>query len=403
MTSEGVAERMGLAFKKQGHGSKKQLKPIDSMQLAQRPGTGSSVGSRASSARPRTASAALMARNKAPKLNLSLQLPPVMETDSERAESRGNAYEMDTSAMMPTAPRFEAPAGGAAGEGSAVRDRGGFQSAPAGSTVPFMTSNSNNGDDSDDEYVPKVRPLSPELQRVIASMNPPSPILDRKERRVLRCQSVSDQAFQRCIEDVERDALLEARERERKANEEMDRLMLETTKKQQEQKDRHKLKEVLDAQLVEIHKQRKVKTPFSETSLPMRPVDDDMKAENKKALCASLKNQMQENSERSKADREKRLLEEARFLDYTAMELDLQTATERASHLETQRALLEDWERAAHIKTLKKLKNNSVVRTYVNKNLQLPGAERYSVQTPQSSFLNSARATSAGIGFDARK
>jgi hypothetical protein len=195
--------------------------------------------------------------------------------------------------------------------------------------------------------------------------------------------------------------MLEARERERRTDEEMERHLQDSIKKQKELKERHKLKEVLDAQLEEIHKQRKMKTPFSETSLPMRPPDDDIRAQSKRTLCASLMAQMRDNSERSKAEREKRLLEEARFLDYTAMELDLQTATERAHHLERQQALLEDWERAAHIKTLKKLKNNAVVRTYVNNNLQLPSANRSSIESPQS-FLNSARGASAGIGFDPR-
>jgi hypothetical protein len=88
-------------------------------------------------------------------------------------------------------------------------------------------------------------------------------------------------------------------------------------------------------------------------------------------FCRDLSNQIQTKAEQRAKDKYERMVEERDYLDHIAVELDMQNAVERTQHLEKQQALLEAWERDAHIRNLKELERTGVsaVQTYINNNL----------------------------------
>jgi len=112
----------------------------------------------------------------------------------------------------------------------------------------------------------------------------------------------------------------------------------------------------------------------------------------KQGLRKDLKYQIKSNADKAVKLKALQLEEERDYLDQVAMEMDLEAISDRAAHLEKQKALLESWERDAHIRNLKKLQlaGANAVKDYVYVNL--PEAEAAKTKT---TGFNS-------VGFDTR-
>jgi hypothetical protein len=99
--------------------------------------------------------------------------------------------------------------------------------------------------------------------------------------------------------------------------------------------------------------------------------------------------------ERKERDKANQTLEEREYLDHIAMEMDLDAIEERAKHLQSQKILLESWERDAHVRNLKKLQvgGTNAVKEYVSVNL--PDAQDAATGKLKTGF--------GSVGYDTRK
>ena len=93
-------------------------------------------------------------------------------------------------------------------------------------------------------------------------------------------------------------------------------------------------------------------------------------------------------------EKARKLEEERDYLDHVAMEIDLEAISEKATHLEKQQALLESWERDAHIRNLKKLQTagTNSLKDYIYVNM--PDADKAADTLKNSGFA---------VGYDTRK
>ena len=242
-----------------------------------------------------------------------------------------------------------------------------------------------------DQKASSTRPISPGLQAVLQSMDPPSPLLSKKERHSLACQSVSDQAFRRCLFNVSEG---------QRHDENVERSIMEYQLKQElkEQKKRQKqLEEVSDLQKtlnlqMENKRQLALKPQTaSSTSLQLEPSEAALKEKegDKHELLCLLKLD--------------KLSEESRFLEHVAVEFDVQNTVDRVRHLEQQRALLDDWERAAHIRNLQKLKGTDIVHKYVSTNFANTAGVFNNTEGPETGSRESSRGFGMSIGYDSRR
>jgi hypothetical protein len=245
------------------------------------------------------------------------------------------------------------------------------------------------------------RPISPGLQKLLLSMDPPSPLLSKKEKHALACQYVSDQAFRRTLYNVEKGAFEELEEERRNAEREQKLENLEKLRREKLANDINDLKQTLQTQIDYQERVRSIPAVASLTSLKIEDSGVAEREENKHDLLLYLNRQINEKRRKNESEKTKKLIEESRFLDHVAMEFDLQNVEERAAHLEKQRALLDDWERAAHINNLKKLKGLDVVQTYVTKNFESTTAQ--SPRPPTEGAQLSGRGLGMSIGFDSRR
>ena len=259
-------------------------------------------------------------------------------------------------------------------------------------TLGFGNTNSNTG----------ARPISPGLQRLLLSMDPPSPLLSKKEKHALACQYVSDQAFRRTLYNVEQSAFDELEAERRNAEREQKVANLEKMRREKLANDINDLKQTLQAQIEYQERVRSIPPSVSLTSLKIEDTKVAEREENKRDLLLFLNRQINEKQQKYENEKTKKLMEESRFLDHVAMEFDLQNVEERAAHLEQQRALLEDWERAAHINNLKKLKGLGVVQTYVTKNFESTSSNQSPRITTEGAQL-SGRGLGMSVGFDSRR
>jgi hypothetical protein len=248
------------------------------------------------------------------------------------------------------------------------------------------------------------RPISPGLQKTLMALDPPSPLVSKKDRHAIACQSVSDQAFRRCLFTVEEQALYDAEmdEKIRKRQHELE--MREKNKREKLAADMIDLKKTLDHQIIEAHKRRIPISTTTQTSLVLDPTEENLRdrEDQKKNLLNFLNGQINNKRDKKEMDKHKKLMEESKYLEHVAMEFDLENTIERAKHLEQQRALLEDWERAAHIRSLKKLKGTEVVKNYVTENFT-GGNDEISTPSLSASRKFNSLGASMSIGFDARK
>lgn len=256
-----------------------------------------------------------------------------------------------------------------------------------------------------DKAASSSRPISPGLQKVLQSMDPPSPLLSKKERHSLACQAVSDQAFRRCLFNVQE----EQRDDEYKETV-FARLEKEQQVKDQENRQKH-LEKVSDLQSTlnkQMDQKKKIKlkpqTP-SATSLILDPTPamEKEREDQKHDLLNLLNKQIESRREEKEQEKYKKQFEESRFLEHVAAEFDVQNTVERVHHLEKQRALLEDWERAAHIRNLKKLKGTDTVHKYVTTNFSGHSGNMDNTYAPETSSRGSSRGFGMSVGYDSRR
>jgi len=264
--------------------------------------------------------------------------------------------------------------------------------------------------------------LSPGTQRVLQELKekdlkditPVSPST-KLHQRSAASDSVADSRFLDCLDDVKSQVDYE-RKIETSTKENYAAWVQEQMTRKDETKQKVKdLEKFLQTQIHEFH-ERKEKEKAERREARMKhelpgyipPVIDGVKRNRTSAadgplevlsnaeLVNSLDKQINMNRERKETMKKKQLEEEREYLNHVAMEMELQSATQRASHLEKQQTLLEAWEREAHIRNLKKLqkKGGTAVSSYLTSNL---GGDPLSTSRSKSSLGG------MGVGFDVRK
>mmetsp|Transcript_13689 Transcript_13689/g.13753 ORF Transcript_13689/g.13753 Transcript_13689/m.13753 type:complete len:586 (-) Transcript_13689:190-1947(-) len=285
--------------------------------------------------------------------------------------------------------------------------------------------NEESEDQSPWEENPFTSQLSPDSQRVVQAMQekdmkevlPPSRDTIN-QRRVMSSETVQEQAYLRCLNALESQAFKED-VINTSSQETHDDWVNHQKKRKEDSKNKVKdLEKFLQTQIKEFH-DRKVKEKSDRRDacinheLPgyiapkidgvvtnrTSPADGPLRIVTNSELVSSLDQQLKYNKERKLISKQQRLQEERGYLDHVAMEMELQSAAEKAAHLEKQKTLLEAWEREAHIRNLKKLqkKGMEAVSTYMNSNLPTHRSEGLYSNNKSRSMGN------MGIGFDVRK
>lgn len=263
--------------------------------------------------------------------------------------------------------------------------------------------------------------LSPGSQRVLQQLKdkdmkditPMSPTAKLQQRSVAS-DTVADSAFLDCLDSLKSQVEYE-RMLESSAKDNYSAWVNEQMKRKDEAK--HKVKELekyLQSQIQEfqVRKDREKaerREARMKHELPgyIPPVIDGVKRNRTSAadgpvqilsnaeLVTSLDMQTRMNRERKDLMRKKQLEEERDYLDHVAMEMELQSAAQRATHLEKQQALLEAWEREAHIRNIKNLQKKGGDASSYLKSTLADGA--------QNTARSKSNLGSMGIGFDARR
>jgi hypothetical protein len=114
-----------------------------------------------------------------------------------------------------------------------------------------------------------------------------------------------------------------------------------------------------------------------------------------------LEAQMKSNMERAQKTRDETSNKERDYLKRLALEIDLHSVQERATHLETQKGLLEAWEKEGHIRNLRKLQpyGRESVKDYMETNL----AETTGNMTIARPSTTLGGAINRSIGYDPRR
>lgn len=253
--------------------------------------------------------------------------------------------------------------------------------------------------------------LSPRLQEALMTLtmgdNNTSPI-NKKQRRLAACNAVQEQAFLKCLDNVESKSKFsdytDAKTlKHYEALAERDR-----QKKEQQRMDVKDTLNALQMQMADTQERRKKE--YLERKIPQKPffllgdsntggggaVPPEGKANSANNLIKDLESQIRANRENKIKSRERRECEEREYLDHIAMEMDLKNVADRVQHLEKQQMLLTAWERDGHIRNLHRLQEHgaNVVNNYISGNMSdmLPPPE----QTNRGSLSKS-------VGYDPRK
>ena len=229
-------------------------------------------------------------------------------------------------------------------------------------------------DDEEDEV-----PLTPGIHDMLMSLGPVTKET-RKQRTKIARESVAQQAFNRCIGEVEEAAKVEELTHEYMKKEVSEWRAEEIKKRQDRAAGVKTLRSILSKQ-VGLSDQRKHKEKDERVNaaltykLPgtvadhLLPHPKPTKKELQKELFTSLDLQMRVNKSKAAQDRERKIQEEKEYLDHVSMEIDLQSALERMKHLEQQKVLLDSWEQEGHIRNMERLRDagkSSLVSSYIN-------------------------------------
>ena len=258
----------------------------------------------------------------------------------------------------------------------------------------------------------EVAVMSPRLQELVLQIEAQEQAargIRKATNGQLAREKVVEDAYLRCLSDAER--MAQHSDNIKQAGSDMISAWTrrDHAKMVKARNDGKELKATLDKQseearkraAIEARERREAKMAFflSENAGSFSlPLDGDAKNlsqdQRRERFCQDLGRQIQERAENKARAKAEKMAEERDYLDHIAVELDMQNAVERTSHLEKQQILLEAWERDAHIRNLKGLERNGApaVHTYIQHNL------------PDVANLAKSRTGlgSMSIGFDSR-
>jgi hypothetical protein len=249
---------------------------------------------------------------------------------------------------------------------------------------------------------------TPTIIDLLDSVGPVSPKTKLERQKEAR-QRVAQQAFLRCLGNLEETAVMEKVTQD-VAQAQFDEWEKTEIKKRQEVHSKGKdLRESLDVQIhrYEANKKKekerrqagvinyKLPGALPDELLPMPPRS---KAEKHKEQHRTLTYQMKSKETAVTAEKERQLQEEKEYLDLVSMELDMEAAVDRVKHLKQQQTLLESWERDGHLRNLRKLQeagSTSLMNKYITSNLEREHLEE--------SHAPSTFSKAVGVGYDTRK
>lgn len=248
---------------------------------------------------------------------------------------------------------------------------------PVSTRQPFVSSSYGSGILSSKL---SDRPLSPGLEKILEKLELSNSPVNKHEKRRRAMEKVAEQAFHRCIDSVEK--LAEEEDQVKVKAYEIQKQMIEKDRLKREKalQDVQNLKETLDHQMHE-YQNRSVQDRQTRMSAAVTCILKESNIVNgrvstrdrsrRQELAKELQSQIQRNHAKKVEDRRTSLDEEREYLDHVAMELDLQYAAERATHLDKQRVLLEAWEKEGHLRNLKKLQScgASTINAYLDSNM----------------------------------
>lgn len=252
-------------------------------------------------------------------------------------------------------------------------------------------------------------PMSPGLQEMILKMS------EEAERQAFPPKktglppvigdNVLEQAFHRCLTTLETQALsADILDEQSKALQENWKENQQKTK-EKKRMETQSIQEHLKKQIDEFNVKKKIEKLNRQDALIShelpghikQPVQNPYPGPGAKDIFIHLEHQIQANLEKKRHARERALAEEQEYLDHVAMEMEMRNAEERALHLQKQKVLLEAWEREAHIRAMKKLKDKGLgaIASYMDNNL---------VDDRDITGTRGGTAMSAmSVGFDSRK
>ncbi len=271
------------------------------------------------------------------------------------------------------------------------------------------------------------RALSPGLQRVIHALAAQEASLDRPPspstvaaRRGAKQQAVSDLAYVRCLQGIEAVAN-EGEYIDVLANKsQYDFIQAEKDKQKAKITYTKQLQSMLDKQIDEHHRHLTEEKANRQAAVAncIVPEPQDLsllKLTRKHRYANDLRQQKDLDANRRAHVKQSNLEEEREYIEHLALELDLQSSMERATHLEKQRTLLDAWERDGHIKNLRKLQTcgHATIKDYMSSNMyDVPtvlthtGVNANSIGSNSVSggtnIFNKSMAT-LGVGYDPRR
>jgi hypothetical protein len=332
----------------------------------------------------------LTVTNSSTSLNNTAPLPSIRPSNA-RAATAG------TSAR----PQYEA---------QAYESSGSQAHAKREATVPNLNLKLNFTHKNIDRSIP-TPPLSPALKELLETMDEKNFTRQAKiERRVKACDDVANQAFKRCLHNVENHAIdddyinfqsrllhMQWQERER-------------SKKDRFRKELSDIQDTLRAQMDEVNDRKdqeeydrkygKVHVGLPGQVLKPDPSHEEIQTQKRKMLTA-LQIQINSTAEEIKRKKQSALNEEGKRLERIKNELEMDRLMSKASHLSSQRDLLEAWERDAHIRNLQKLtqKGSESVRNYMVGTGLVANEDCASGPSARGTF----RLNNSTVGFDTRK
>lgn len=226
---------------------------------------------------------------------------------------------------------------------------------------------------------------SPDVKAILDAIGNRSLKVGKDEWRNQAKARVIQQAFDRCLEDAEKEAqFLEHRSFEAKKQfDDWRSTMRQKTLKGKE--DMEDLKKTLDQQVQQFHtRQNQEKMEFknsvSKNILPdtagvaptSTAIDENGRVINSRQLVAKhLEKQIVANAAAKEKEKREAMMKERDFLEKLALESEFEKIMERSSHLEKQKALLEAWEKDCHVRNVKKLQSHgpNLVKDYIQRNL----------------------------------
>ena len=266
-----------------------------------------------------------------------------------------------------------------------------------------------NGTYKDVDPNKEQRPVSPGLQKVLEGYEKELFSHQAKiARRMKACDTVTQQAFDRCLNGIETETKLSD------YTDYQDRMLRDdwnaysAYQRTQKQKTLDDIKRTVQQQMqIESDRRKADRLERKMTQVPLGlpgqvvlPVESRETIKKKKEELRCELRQTIDNEAAAKKELKKKLDQEERDrLAVLAKEIDVEEVMDRRDKLTKQRDMLDAWEREAHIRNLKKIQkkkgNINNVQTYIETaNLR---DKTYTPNSSRSGFMMGS------VGFDSRK